>query len=286
MFHNSSNYNKTMTENNKKSFPIIPDLEQDFMFEIRDWEPGDYPLHYHDHFELELITDGSGYQIFNGERTPLEKKDMYFLRPLDYHKIHSNQITIAHIKIKVSELSKWIAKRLHAIKNPIVFHLTDEQFELFKYLFSLIEKESNNKKDDFLDVRQNLIELLFTYFIRLDDSMAVYEDSIVNKVIYYLQKNNRFTQKVSLDEIAQNVGYSKYYISMVFHKEYGSTIQDFIINQRIEFAKKLILETNLPMTEIIMECGFSSTSNFYSKFNENVGCSPLKFKRVNKTKEG
>lgn len=278
-----------MAETSKRNFPIIPDLEEDFKIEIRDWEPGDYPLHYHDHFELELITDGSGYQIFNGEKMQLQKKDMYFLRPLDYHKIHSNQITIAHIKIKVSELSKWIIKRLHSIRNPIVFHLNDEQFELFSYLFGLIEKEENNKIDSLLDTKHSLIELLFTYFIRLDESMAVLEDSIANKVIYYLQRNKRFTQKVSLDEVAQDVGYSKYYISTIFHKEYGTTIQDFIINQRIEYAKKLILETNYPMTEVIMECGFSSTSNFYSKFIEKVGCSPLKFKKMNaskKVKEG
>lgn len=278
-----------MAETSKRNFPIIPDLEEDFKIEIRDWEPGDYPLHYHDHFELELITDGSGYQIFNGEKMQLQKKDMYFLRPLDYHKIHSNQITIAHIKIKVSELSKWIVKRLHSIRNPIVFHLNDEEFELFSYLFGLIEKEENNKIDSLLDTKHSLIELLFTYFIRLDESMAVLEDSIANKVIYYLQRNKRFTQKVSLDEVAQDVGYSKYYISTIFHKEYGTTIQDFIINQRIEYAKKLILETNYPMTEVIMECGFSSTSNFYSKFIEKVGCSPLKFKKMNasnKVKEG
>ena len=278
-----------MAETSKRNFPIIPDLEEDFKIEIRDWEPGDYPLHYHDHFELELITDGSGYQIFNGEKMQLQKKDMYFLRPLDYHKIHSNQITIAHIKIKVSELSKWIIKRLHSIRNPIVFHLNDEQFELFSYLFGLIEKEENNKIDSLLDTKHSLIELLFTYFIRLDESMAVLEDSIANKVIYYLQRNKRFTQKVSLDEVAQDVGYSKYYISTIFHKEYGTTIQDFIINQRIEYAKKLILETNYPMTEVIMECGFSSTSNFYYKFIEKVGCSPLKFKKMNaskKVKEG
>lgn len=278
-----------MSENIKKNFPIIPDLEEDFKIEIRDWEPGDYPLHYHDHFELELVTEGSGYQVFNGENTPLKKKDMYFLRPLDYHKIHSNQITIAHIKIKATELSKWIVKRLHSIKNPIVFHLDDEQFKMFLYLFKLIADEVGNESDAFLDAKHNLIELLFIYFIRLDKSMVVYEDSIVNKVIYYLQKNNRFTQKITLDEIAQDVGYSKYYISTVFHKEYGSTIQEFIINQRIEYAKKLILETDYPMSEVISECGFTSTSNFYSKFISNVGCSPLKFKKMNasnKAKEG
>ena len=49
-----------------------------------------------------------------------------------------------------------------------------------------------------------------------------------------------------------------------------------------EYAKKLILETNYSMTDIIVECGFTSISNFYSKFIDRVGCSPLKFKKINK----
>ena len=101
-------------------------------------------------------------------------------------------------------------------------------------------------------------------------------------LIYYLQKNNRFTQKVTLDEISKYVGYSKFYTSSMFHKQYGMTIQEFIINQRIEYAKKLIIETDLSITEIVIESGFTSTSNFYSKFIKCVGCSPLQFRKDNK----
>ena len=91
----------------------------------------------------------------------------------------------------------------------------------------------------------------------------------------------RFTKKISLDEIANYVGYSKYYTSSIFHKKYGIAIQDLIINLRIEYAKKLILETNYSITEISMESGFSSMSNFYSIFQKMVGCTPLKFKKRN-----
>ena len=72
----------------------------------------------------------------------------------------------------------------------------------------------------------------------------------------------------------------------MFHKQYGMTIQEFIITLRIEYAKKQIIETNSSMTEIIMECGFTSTSNFYSKFVKYVGCSPLQFKKKYSKVEG
>ena len=261
-------------------------LDDDIKFGCADWPAGIYPLHYHDHFEFELVTSGKGRQLFNGEEFELSKNDIFLLRPIDYHQITSDGISFSHIKVKPSILPKWIIQKLHSFKNPIVFHLSDKQYDKFIFLFKMLKDEIEERNhENSLDIRIALVEMIFTLFIRLDkDNTSLYDDSVPAKVIYFLQKNNRFTQKVSLDEIAQYVGYSKFYTSSMFHKQYGITIQDFIINQRIEYAKKLIIETDLSITEIVIESGFASTSNFYSKFIKYVVCSPLKFRKDNKTR--
>ena len=266
----------------KKDIYYISEDFKDIAVSGRFWPVDDYPLHYHDHYEMELVTDGQGSQFFNGVSTNLKKKDIFLLRPLDYHKIHSDGITIRHVKVIPSLLPKWIIKITHSLKNPVVINLSDEEFNKFQYLFDLLEEELKKEHEEFLDAKTSILELLFNYFLRLDNTNVLNENETVTKIIYFLQKGNHFTEKVTLDEIAEYVGYSKYYTSSIFHKQYGITIQDFIINKRIEYAKKLILETNYSMTDIILECGFSSISNFYSKFINRVGCSPLKFKKMNK----
>ena len=249
------------------------------------WKAGDYPLHYHNHFEIEIIIEGQGTQLFNNEEFELKKGDVYLLRPIDFHKIHSDGITVRNVHLKSNVLPKWILQKLHSFKNPVVFHLDDNQFQKFNALFDLLEEENKNKSID-IDVRMDVIEIIFANFIRLsNNNISLYGDGVTSKVTYFICKNNRFTQKISLEEIASYAGYSKYYISSVFHKQYGMTIQEFIIMQRVEYAKKLILETDLSITEIIMECGFASTSNFYSKFIKYVGCSPLQFRKEVKNKQ-
>ena len=259
-------------------------LNEDIKFDSADWPAGTYPLHYHDHFEFELVTNGNGRQLFNGEEFELSKNDIFLLRPIDYHQITSEGISFCHIKVKPSILPGWITQKLISFKNPVVFHLSNKQYEKFYFLFKMIKDEIDECEDNkSLDIRIALVEAIFTLFIRLDkDNASLYDDSVCAKVIYYLQKNNRFTQKVTLDEISKYVGYSKFYTSSMFHKQYGMTIQEFIINQRIEYAKKLIIETDLSITEIVIESGFTSTSNFYSKFIQCVGCSPLQFRKDNK----
>ena len=261
---------------------VLMSINEDIEVESGNWPVKDYPLHYHDHMEMELVVAGHGHQLFNGETMDLNKGDLFLLRPLDYHKIHSDRISFKHIKVKPSILPKWIVKRLHSFKNPTVYHLSEENYQKFNYLFDLLQEEINEPQHELLDNRMNLVTTLFNYFLRLDEQKTNAKvDDIISKILYFLQKNNRFLNKITLDEIAENIGYSKYYTSYIFHKNYGITIQDFIINQRIEYAKKMMLETNYSINEIITECGFPSSSNFYTKFYQKVGCSPLKFKKQN-----
>ena len=66
-------------------------LDGDIKFDYAEWPEGIYPLHYHDHYEFELVTSGKGRQLFNGEEFELSKNDIFLLRPVDYHQIISNE---------------------------------------------------------------------------------------------------------------------------------------------------------------------------------------------------
>lgn len=273
-------------ENVIKEKSTIFQLDRDIKYGDTSWGYGDWELHYHDHYEMEIVTGGHGSQLFNGEYFDIKEKDIYLLRPLDYHKIHTDVASFSHILVKEKVLPKWIVKMIHSFKNPVVFHLNDEEYERFRFLFSQIKNEIESNKPEYLNAGGILVQLAFIYFFSLDKNNKIDENDVAAKITYYLQNNNRFTQKITLDEIAKYVGYSKFYTSSMFHKQYGMTIQEFIVTLRIEYAKKRIIESNCSMTEIIMECGFTSTSNFYSKFVKYVGCSPLQFKKQNGKKEG
>ena len=261
-------------ENEKYIIPLKDDAKVDF----HEWEAGDYPLHYHDHYEMELVISGSGSQILNGENFKLEKGDVFLLRPLDFHKIHSDGIEFVCLNINPSIVPKWIISKLNSMKQAVVCHLSDEDYDNFICLINVLNKEINEKSNDLYLIKTTTVSLIFSLFLKQNKG-NILDDDIVLRVIYYLQKDYRFTKKVSLDEIANYLGYSKYYTSTKFHKKYGMTIQDFIINLKIEYSKKLLVESNYSITEIIMESGFSSLSNFYAIFRKIVGCTPLEFKK-------
>lgn len=243
------------------------------------WEKGEYQAHYHDYFEMEIVVHGKGWQNFNGKDMKLEEKDIFLTRPLDYHKIYSDNISFLTLSVKPECVPKWIVARLHSIKNPFVGHLSDDDYNDFVTLINMLAKEEEKSHDSDIDVTANYVELIFLKFLKYCKGLFYGEDDLVNKVIYYLQENNRFLNKISLEELANSINYSKYYTSSRFHKKYGVSIQNYIIFLRIEYAKKMLLETKASITNIILECGFPSASNFYSIFTKLVGCSPLQFRK-------
>lgn len=265
---------------NKNENSVLLILDKTIAIGEQNVPPGDYSLHYHDHFEMEMVINGHGKQNLNGVECELNKNDIYLMRPLDYHKIHSDGIELITVNFKPDILNKWILTKIHTIKKQRVYHLEDEDYDRILYLIGLLKTEIR-KENDIYNLSSNIIEMILIIFLRNLRKEYSEEDEFASKVIYYLQKNNNFTKKVTLEEIANYVGYSKYYTSTTFHKNFGITIQDFIINLRVEYAKKLLLETNFTVSEIGKQSGFFSVGNFYNNFTKLTGCTPLKFKKKN-----
>lgn len=267
-----------MAKGNNNNIMMV--LDKTIAINTQRWNIGDYPPHYHDHFEMELVVDGKGKQILNGIEYELNKGDIYLMRPLDYHKIHSDGIELTTINVKSDILAKWMLMRIHSIKNQKVYHLPEEDFNRIIFLTNFLKNEVK-KENDIYNLATNIIEMIFAIFLRNAKNDFSQKDDFASKIVYYLQKNNCFTKKVTLEEISKYVGYSKYYTSTAFHKNFGITIQDFLINLRVEYAKKLLLETNFSIEEIVKQCGFVSVSNFYNNFTKLTGYTPLKFKKKN-----
>ncbi len=86
-------------------------------------------------------------------------------------------------------------------------------------------------------------------------------------------------QEVSLAVIAEEVGMSYYHFSRSFKQSIGLSPINYITRQRIERAKRLLAETELPISEIALRAGFSSQSHFTTSFRRLAGVTPSIFRR-------
>ncbi|WP_408020195.1 bifunctional transcriptional activator/DNA repair enzyme AdaA [Sporosarcina sp. USHLN248] len=108
---------------------------------------------------------------------------------------------------------------------------------------------------------------------KYDPLTFILEDTIC------LIKNN-YIQNLSLDDIASNVGVSRFHLNRIFKERIGCTPRMYLEKFRVNKAKELLLTTQFNSTQIGYQIGYQSTSSFYSAFKRNTGFSPNQFRTL------
>lgn len=87
------------------------------------------------------------------------------------------------------------------------------------------------------------------------------------------------SEPLSLDTLAQQVGYSPYYFVRVFRQAMGASPHQFVLRQRLERAQQLLEQTELPLAQVAAACGFADQSHLTQVFTQQLGCTPRTYRR-------
>jgi AraC family transcriptional regulator len=91
---------------------------------------------------------------------------------------------------------------------------------------------------------------------------------------------SRFLERLSLTEIASEVGVHYVHLSRQFHKYNRCTVGELIRRRRVQYASHLLAHSRTPLAEIALICGFSDQSHLSFLFKRYMGLSPSKFRSL------
>ena len=128
-------------------------------------------------------------------------------------------------------------------------------------------------------------EMHRTYVHRVQKVKANSKRSaLVRACIEYV--DTHILEKISLNSMAQDIGYNEHYISRKFKGETGESLFDYINQQKIQMAKLIFSDKKLSIAEVSDRLSFSSPSYFSSVFKRQTGISPVeyqqKYRKINK----
>ena len=90
--------------------------------------------------------------------------------------------------------------------------------------------------------------------------------------------NKHYQEEIRLNQLADMVGMTPVSFSRFFKLRTGKNLSDYIIDIRLGFASRLLVDSTMSIAEICYECGFNNLSNFNRIFRKKKECSPKEFR--------
>ena len=143
----------------------------------------------------------------------------------------------------------------------------------------LIAAYDKMEKHTFADNKQTLAYFCGCLLSLLGDILAASEyNPLTKKIIAYIQED--ISRKITLEDIGNLTFFSPIYCDTVFKKEVGRSIVDYVLDRRVDEAKRLLLEGDLPLAEIAEAVGFADYNYFSRVFKKRAGYSPTAYRRL------
>jgi len=132
--------------------------------------------------------------------------------------------------------------------------------------------------DSQINLLRNKIEPIGFEIIHSNKSKII--ENIKTSIIELVSEKNEFTKLNISSYISDKLNKDYTYLSNLFSAIEGITIEQYLINHKIEKAKELIAYNELNLTEISQYLGYSSLSHLSNQFKKVTGLTPSHFKKL------
>jgi AraC family transcriptional regulator, L-rhamnose operon regulatory protein RhaS len=267
-----------------------------YCFEVSEWP---HPVHKHSYFEIIFIQRGKGKHILNGNSFPYAANDVFLLGPEDYHSFEIEDPT-AFAYIRFTEV---FVKGLNAPKYKSWQTIIDSLFHTSYQVCGSLVNDVREKT-----VLQQLLDvLIYEYNNRQEESYEVIMDSMMRAMLTILSRNiNKQLQPVApeqktaplieqiiiylrqhilqpdllrIEHLAEQFHYSPSYLSIYFKKQVGEPLQQYILKYRLKLVADRLQYSNMSISEITYEFGFTDESHLHKLFKKYYGVSPSDYRK-------
>lgn len=247
----------------------------------------------HDFWELIYVDDGEISIRYGEERCRLERGEVFFHKPNEFHDVecdgrHAAKIFITSFECHSAAMDFFVEKAVR---------LGDGMCELIRDILDEAELCFSNRApltynpDAPVGSQQMLrcyLEMLLIRIMRQAEGEASRErifftsrekmlDRMAHDVAEYLEK--RACEVLTLDEICEHFHFSKSHLCHIFKAQMGCGIKQYLIRLRIDRAKELLCESDMTVGEIAGRLAFESPQHFARIFKRAEGVTPSEYRR-------
>ena len=252
------------------------------------------PVHWHDEFEIIYVRSGFLTVSISGESYIGKTGEAFVVSPGNLHPMGSQSGTVdyytflfplKYISFRTDDmLDEKLLEPLNSGHLMICPRVKDTAKELCEQLIEIYEAKNDESESKITtQVRTKIILLQFILemwkkgFVIENDTSG--RNTVEKEMVSYIQQN--FTGKISLREFGEQFHLSEKYISRYFKEHFHITLSQYVTYLRLEHAKQLLQDTDIPVTDVAMQSGYQNVSYFIRSFQKAYAVSPLKYRKNN-----
>lgn len=250
------------------------------------------PMHWHYYCEILYVMAGSLKIISDKKTEVIEKGEMTFIYPLQFHKVrivdedvHTEYAVIKfdiqalHIpQVYASQLRRYFTRPIEKETICTCFHCDDMELEGMDYLIRKVVREFEKKEAlYYLQIQSHLCTLLVGVMRTLQKRHPVPEPDVDNQPLFFeiLEYiDAHASEPLSVEKLADMCHMSYSYFARRFHETYGRSCKDYINYIRVLRAQEFLLNTDYNLDYIAQETGFYDASHFIRTYKKIKGVTP------------
>lgn len=249
--------------------------------------------HYHEYIELLYGIDCDIEVWINGNIYPFKTGDLIIINSMEAHQLKFLMNKNDYIVIKFSPQQLYTSEQsVYEIKYLLPFTLNDFSSDRrisadvikdttvpdsIRTIYSEWEEKSYGYE---LAIRTHIFQIilwLLRYRNKTNPELLtnINLPPVLAKALGFISQN---LSNVTASDVANFCGYSYTYFSEIFKNSMHVNFRDYLLRARINEAEKLLLTTDMDITDIALSTGFSTASHFIKQFKTVKGTTPTKFR--------
>lgn len=242
------------------------------------------PLHWHERFEILIIDEGSMLAHIAGEEIIAKAGDIIIVNPGCTHE--ATVIEDISYRVLMFELVSQFAqdKTANRILRPFVNNTSvflpiikdNDVLEIINHIFKVTEE----KRDGFPLMQLGLVyQLLSILFEKHQDTRYIrpVAEGRLREIIEYI--TDHYCEDITSADICEMFGYDQSYFCRLFKSVVGVRPMEYIRVLRLEKARRMLINKEVGISKIALECGFSDVNYFTRCFRKHYGLTAGEYRK-------
>lgn len=228
--------------------------------------------HVHREFELVYVAEGSIKVVVDGAHSVANTGECIMILPRQIHFYDcASQTTSVVVNFSGQLISSCLSQFSNSTVDKNVF-VPDEvcQIMIRSYLIEQNESTIWSRKSMLYAICDCFMQQVHLVPREYPDNSPAYH------VLHYVAEH--YQESITLRDIAQSLGYDYHYLSKTFAQTTKVNFRDFLNCHRIECACGFLRDSDIPISEIALKCGFQNIRSFNRSFQEIMKCTPREYR--------